>query len=66
MLSAHLLFSLAGIFGILWFLVWTVLAFNSPADHPRISDKERDYIESSLAAKRTTLKKVATDTPTVA
>ena len=51
--------SLAGTIGIIWFLVWSVLAFNSPANHPKISDKERDYIESSIAVKRTAVDKVA-------
>ena len=39
---------IAGILGILWFLVWIFLAYSTPATHPRISRKEREYIQSSV------------------
>ena len=39
---------IAGILGILWFLVWIFLAYSTPATHPRISRKEREYIQSSI------------------
>ena len=38
----------AGAVGILWFFAWIFLAYSSPATHPRISKKEREYIESSI------------------
>ena len=39
---------LVGFAGVVWFAAWILLVFNSPADHPRISAKEQDYIESSI------------------
>ena len=32
-----------------WFFFWIFLGFDSPASHPRISEAERKYIESSIA-----------------
>lgn len=29
-------------------LVWYLITYDTPAEHPRISDKEREYIENSL------------------
>ena len=37
-----------GIVGIIWFVAWLFLVFNTPADHPRISPEEHHYIESSI------------------
>ncbi|XP_065892979.1 sialin-like isoform X2 [Dysidea avara] len=37
-----------GVFGIVWFVAWLFLAFNTPADHPYISSKEQNYIESLI------------------
>ncbi|KAJ7378838.1 hypothetical protein OS493_020437 [Desmophyllum pertusum] len=34
-----------GIFGILWYVAWFVLAFESPSVHPTITEDERSYIE---------------------
>lgn len=44
-----LIFSI-GVVGILWFFLWFYIGFSSPASHPRISEKERDYIETSIIA----------------
>jgi len=41
--------SIVGAVGILWFFSWIFLAYSSPATHPRISRKEKKYIESSIA-----------------
>ncbi|GFS07062.1 vesicular glutamate transporter 3 [Elysia marginata] len=41
-------FYVQGIFGLSWFLLWCLLVFDSPAKHPRISQAERTYIETSL------------------
>lgn len=41
-------FYLFGAVGLVWFFLWAALAFNSPNDHPRISEQERLYIISSL------------------
>ncbi|CAH1802651.1 unnamed protein product [Owenia fusiformis] len=32
----------------LWILLWAFFVFDTPRDHPRITDVERDYIESSI------------------
>ena len=37
-----------GMVGLVWFVLWSLLVFNSPDRHPRISDRERTYICSSL------------------
>ena len=39
-----------GVVGILWFFLWFFIGFSSPASHPRISEKEREYIETSIIA----------------
>lgn len=44
------LFSPSGMVGILWFGLWMVVGYSSPSTHPRISNEEREYIESSIAA----------------
>ncbi|XP_065897720.1 sialin-like isoform X2 [Dysidea avara] len=41
-------FYLSGFVGIIWFVAWLILVFNTPADHPRISPEERRYIETSI------------------
>ena len=37
----------SGMFGVLWYVAWFVLAFESPSVHPTISEEERAYIELS-------------------
>ncbi|KNC33126.1 hypothetical protein FF38_04718, partial [Lucilia cuprina] len=39
-----------GIFGTLWWLLWLVLVYDSPAHHPRISISELRYIEKALGS----------------
>ena len=41
---------LSGGAGALWCLCWLFLVYDDPSVHPRISDKERSYIQDSLAA----------------
>ena len=41
---------LTGCAGLIWCLVWFILAADSPANHPRISAAERSYIETSIAS----------------
>ncbi|EDO45514.1 predicted protein [Nematostella vectensis] len=41
-------FYIFGSLGILWFVVWTLMVTEKPADHPTISEAERDYIISSI------------------
>ncbi|KAM7414337.1 hypothetical protein PAMA_019247 [Pampus argenteus] len=40
--------SFCGVFGILWYVLWLLLAYGSPADHPTITDEERTYIETTI------------------
>ena len=40
-----------GVVGVVWSIVWFFLVYNSPAEHPRISAEERDYIEKALNKK---------------
>lgn len=37
-----------GTLGVLWFIAWSVFAYDSPFRHPRISDEERNYIMNGL------------------
>lgn len=41
-------FYVFGTIGVIWFVFWCFLAFDSPDRHPRISIEERTYIENSL------------------
>lgn len=51
-----------GIVGIVWSILWFFLVFNSPAEHPRITQEERDYIESHVG-KRSQEQKANERTP---
>ena len=35
----------------IWAVMWFFLVYNSPADHPRISAEERQFIETALNKK---------------
>lgn len=39
---------LQGVFGIMWYVMWLLLAYGSPADHPTITEEERLYIEAAI------------------
>lgn len=39
---------ISGSAGILWFIVWLVVSYETPAIHPTISNVERDYIEAAI------------------
>ncbi|XP_072398707.1 sialin-like isoform X1 [Diabrotica undecimpunctata] len=41
-------FYACGVLGTIWFLAWWFLAHDSPSDHPRISDEEKNYIITSI------------------
>lgn len=43
------IFYVQGLLGIVWFVLWTYAVYDSPAQHPRISGSERNYIETSLS-----------------
>ena len=34
---------------ILWYIIWEIFAYESPAVHPTISESERNYIEESIS-----------------
>lgn len=38
-------FYVFGSLGVLWFLVWSLLVFDGPDVHPRISYDEREYLQ---------------------
>ncbi|KAK0146018.1 Sialin [Merluccius polli] len=42
------IFYIFGMVGLVWFVLWALLVSNSPSDHPRISEREKHYICSSL------------------
>lgn len=44
-------FYVFGALACLWFIVWIFAAYNTPADHPKISNAERCYIEASVGKK---------------
>lgn len=41
-------FYVTGVVALVWSVVWFFVVFDSPAQHPRISQEERQYIESSI------------------
>ncbi|XP_062286788.1 sialin isoform X2 [Scomber scombrus] len=41
-------FYVFGAVGLVWFVLWVFLVFDSPNTHPRISERERLYITNSL------------------
>lgn len=44
----ELVFYVSGIVGTMWYTAWWILVYDSPAEHPRISLHEKEYITSSL------------------
>lgn len=42
-------FYISGALGVLWWLAWVFLVFDSPDEHPRIAPSERLYIQKALA-----------------
>ncbi|KAK7082813.1 hypothetical protein SK128_019837 [Halocaridina rubra] len=52
-------FYITGSLSILWSIMWFSLMYNSPAEHPRISPKELDYIETAVKNSGTTVVKAA-------
>lgn len=45
-----LVFYVFGALGILWYVPWLFLVYDTPAKHPWISKEEREYIESTIGA----------------
>ncbi|XP_034245909.1 sialin [Thrips palmi] len=52
-------FYVCGALGVVWYVFWVVLVFDTPAQHPRISPLELTYITDSLG-KSVSQKKMAT------
>ncbi|XP_050549187.1 sialin-like isoform X1 [Daktulosphaira vitifoliae] len=44
----QIVFYLTGAIGLLWYICWIFFVYESPAEHPTITEKERLYIESSI------------------
>ncbi|KAL7642847.1 UNVERIFIED_CONTAM: hypothetical protein RMT77_006135 [Armadillidium vulgare] len=51
-------FYISGALSLAWVTVWTLLMHDTPAEHPRILDEEKRYIESSMAADKNMKRKV--------
>ena len=45
-------FYIMGISGIVWFGIWTLFVFDTPALHPRIEAKELAYIQNSIGLQK--------------
>jgi len=43
--------TIAGAMGVIWSIMWFFLVYDTPSQHPRISDKEKNYIENALNKK---------------
>ncbi|XP_040183571.1 vesicular glutamate transporter 1 [Rana temporaria] len=41
-------FYVYGSFGIFWYMFWILVSYESPAEHPTISEEEQRYIEESI------------------
>ncbi|KAK3527840.1 hypothetical protein QTP86_007725 [Hemibagrus guttatus] len=41
-------FYVYGSFGLVWYMFWILVSYESPAEHPTITDEERCYIEESI------------------
>jgi hypothetical protein len=37
-----------GVVGVLWFIAWWLLVYDSPSQHPHISEREKNYILDKL------------------
>lgn len=44
----ELVFYVSGVLGTLWYAGWLYFVYDSPQEHPRISEEEKQYIISSL------------------
>merc|ERR1719369_1997667 len=48
LVSWESVFYVFGALGVVWFIAWSFLVFDGPDVHPRISEEEKAYIQSSL------------------
>ena len=49
------IFYVLGIVGLIWFVFWTLFVFNTPEDHPYISQAETDLIKKGQGDEQTSL-----------
>ena len=49
-LCIYLIFNFSGAVGVMWTIVWMMLTYDKPANHPRISIKEKEYIQSTIGS----------------
>jgi len=42
-------FYFTGSLGLLWIICWKLLIYDTPAEHPTISNRERTYIETHIS-----------------
>ncbi|KAK4293223.1 hypothetical protein Pmani_034057 [Petrolisthes manimaculis] len=56
-------FYFSGTVAILWSILWFLFMFDTPAQHPRISPQERDYIIQALKAETKKEKGIITSVP---
>ncbi|XP_077967301.1 sialin-like isoform X2 [Styela clava] len=45
-------FYVTGSIGCVWSLLWLILIYDSPSEHPRISEKEKNFIQDALGHNR--------------
>ncbi|XP_068085874.1 putative inorganic phosphate cotransporter [Anabrus simplex] len=45
-----LVFYVFGALGVVWYIPWLFLVYDSPEQHPRITEEEKIYIQSSIGA----------------
>lgn len=43
-------FHFCGIVGTIWYIFWIYFVYDTPEEHPRIHEKEKDYIVKSLGS----------------
>ncbi|GLV45086.1 Dietary and metabolic glutamate transporter [Carabus blaptoides fortunei] len=43
-------FYLFGALGLLWYIIWSLICYSTPAEHPFISDNERTFLEKEIGA----------------
>jgi len=56
-------FYVTGLVGLVWAIVWFFVVFDTPAEHPRISPEEREYIENALGSSGTSANHKALQVP---
>ncbi|GLH15005.1 Sialin [Gryllus bimaculatus] len=56
-------FYIIGSLSCLWCIAWWLLAYNTPSDHPRISEKEKIYLEEHLGKSLSTKESSSLKTP---